>query len=71
MQVASVDDQKAKLQRIRAGFVLQGTSLARWCRENGVKRQHLEESVLGRRKGPRSMEIVEKAVDASTMGRAK
>lgn len=32
---------------VRAGFVLQGTTLGRWCRENGIALQNARNALLG------------------------
>ena len=32
---------------VRAGFVAQGTSLGRWCRDHGVRRQNAEKALKG------------------------
>ncbi|MGH9856709.1 MAG: hypothetical protein ACRD4B_02580 [Acidobacteriota bacterium] len=34
-------------RQVRAGFILRGTTLAGWCRENGVTRQYAEQCLHG------------------------
>jgi hypothetical protein len=38
------------LRNVRAGFVLQGTSLNAWCSANGIVRRTAEQSLTGENK---------------------
>jgi hypothetical protein len=48
---------------VRAGFVNQGTSLNRWCIENGVNRQTAEKALKGERVSRRSRTMLATIVD--------
>lgn len=42
-----IQQEKYALNVVRAAFVLNGTSLAAWCRENGVVRRTAEQAING------------------------
>ena len=48
---------KQLLAAARGGFISNGTSLARWCAEVGLRRQHVTDALAGRRNGPRAEEM--------------
>jgi len=56
-------------QHVRAGFVLNGTSLNAWCRANGVAHQNARSALMGEWTGPKAAEMVHRLVAAS-QGRA-
>ncbi len=47
----------ALLNAVRGRFIIQGTSLARWCRENNVDRVWASDALLGKRNGPKAIEL--------------
>ncbi|AKB07703.1 TPA: hypothetical protein ACGFW3_002676 [Vibrio cholerae] len=51
--------------QVKAGFLLQGTSLNRWCVENGVHRQNAAQALKGLWKGEKSNSLKEKIIVAS------
>ncbi|CAM4039704.1 hypothetical protein VIVU109783_19655 [Vibrio vulnificus] len=51
--------------RVKAGFLLQGTSLNRWCVENGIHRQNAAQALKGLWKGEKSNLLKEKIISAS------
>lgn len=51
--------------KVKAGFLLQGTSLHRWCIDNDVKRQNAAQALKGLWKGPKSQELCERLVNAA------
>ncbi|EOV1092757.1 hypothetical protein ACOLXF_002424 [Vibrio fluvialis] len=51
--------------QVKAGFLLQGTSLSRWCAENGVHRQNAAQALKGLWKGEKSNALKEKIIIAS------
>lgn len=57
------------LSQVRAGFVSQGTSFARWCRENGVARQNARLSLVGGWNGPKGQELRAKLISQSKDGK--
>ncbi|EDI5553110.1 hypothetical protein CEH80_14705 [Salmonella enterica subsp. enterica serovar Poona] len=40
------------LARVRIGFVVNGTSLHKWCQENGVKYANARQALIGAWNGP-------------------
>lgn len=50
---------------VKGAFVAQGTSLAAWCRENGLTRQHAAAVLRGDRNGPRSQALRRQIVAAA------
>lgn len=53
------------LKAVRGGLIIQGTSLARWANDNGVKRQNLTKALLGDWKGQKAAQIVERVTKAA------
>jgi lambda repressor-like predicted transcriptional regulator len=53
------------IQEVRAGFVLQGTSLTEFCREQGLDRRHVHSALSGRWKGPKANALAQKVFAAS------
>ena len=53
------------LQRVRGALVAQGTSLAKWCKENRVGRQWATAVLLGDRDGPAARELRSRIVAAA------
>lgn len=49
--------------RVRGGFVAQGTSLSKVCESVGVKRQAARLALLGGWTGPRASEVVQKLTE--------
>lgn len=56
---------KKLFSQIRAGFIAQGTSYSKWCRENGVSRQNAKLSLIGVWDGPKSRAIRERIINAA------
>lgn len=48
---------KELLKRVRAGFVLLGLSLGKWCHDNGVHRQNAHACLLGKWNGPKARDL--------------
>lgn len=46
------DAAKASYQKVRAGFIVQGTTLNVWCIENGTRIQNVRDAFFGRWRGP-------------------
>lgn len=53
---------------VRAGFVAQGSSLARWCRQHGIRRQNAEKALLGVWTGPGARQLCARLVEAAGVG---
>ena len=58
------------LIRVRAAFVEQGSSFAKWCLENKISRQWAAAALTGRRDGPRARELRAKIIKAATAVKA-
>ncbi|MEP2707835.1 MAG: hypothetical protein ABJQ71_19325 [Roseibium sp.] len=58
MDYLSINDDDQLLRAVRAGFVLQGTSLNAWCRANGVVRRTAEQSLSGENKSTNAVALV-------------
>lgn len=52
-------------QKVRGKLVIKGTTLNRWCIENGVTRQWAEKALKGERKGNASRELVKRIVEVA------
>lgn len=51
--------------QVRAAFVARSTSLARWCAENGVKRQYAAAALKGERTGPKARALRMRIISAA------
>lgn len=51
--------------RVKAGFLLQGTSLHRWCIESDISRQNAAQALKGIWNGPKAQALRAKIVKAS------
>ena len=52
---------------VRAGFVAQGTSLGRWCRDHGIRRQNAEKALNGVWTGPGARKLCARLVEAANV----
>ena len=52
-------------RRVRAGFLLQGTSLNSWCKEAGIARQNADQVLLGQWKGPKASALMVRILAAA------
>lgn len=43
--------------RVRAGFVSKGTSLKRWCKEQGITPSNARDALIGRWNGPKGIAL--------------
>lgn len=51
--------------RVRAGFLLQGTSLTEWCRTNGTHISNARGALLGTWNGPKGKAMRNKIIKAA------
>lgn len=56
---------KARYQRVRAGFIIQGSTLNQWCSENGTNIQNVRDAFLGRWQGPKANELRQRVTQAA------
>jgi len=61
----SICPSKELLAQVRAAFVVRGTSMSAWCRENGVARQNARLSLLGGWDGPKGKALRARIVEAA------
>ena len=68
MSLPNMNDAEGKdrYQTVRAGFVLQGTNLTHWCRQNGTHIQNVRDAFFGRWKGPKANELADRVFLAAT-----
>jgi hypothetical protein len=50
--------------QVRGQLIASGTSLNKWCQENGVSRQWAELALKGDRKGPAAQKLIERLLSA-------
>ena len=50
---------------VKAGFILRGTTLATWCRNNGMLAANARQALMGSWAGPAAHRLVSKMVAAS------
>lgn len=66
MPSATVPNKTEERQRrVRAGFVVQGTSLTAWCRARGVKHQNARKALAGEWKGPKASALIREILQAA------
>ncbi len=56
------DPMEVAYRNIKGNLIIQGTSLAKWCRENGTDIQNLRHAFKGKWNGPRAKKLREKAL---------
>lgn len=57
--------------RVRARFIERGTSLGRWCKQNGIARQHARLVLTGAWRGPKGSALAQRIIKASQAPVAK
>jgi len=58
------------VRQVRAGFTLQGTSLKRWCRENGIRFNNARDALIGSWNGPKGKAVRTRIVRAAKVDAA-
>lgn len=53
------------VRAVRSGFVLRGTSLGKWCRENRINPQNARVALLGGWDGPKGRSVRERLIKAA------
>lgn len=56
---------RERQRRVRAGFVVQGTSLTAWCKERGVKHQNARKALDEEWTGPKAKTLVAEILEAA------
>ena len=52
-------------KRVRAGFMLQGTSLTQWCRQNGTNVSNARGALMGSWNGPKGQALRNRIIKAA------
>jgi len=68
IQKAAINTPPASMElhtRIRAAFILNGTTFTRWCKENNVDPQNARQCIMGVWNGPKGRELRAKIIEAS------
>jgi lambda repressor-like predicted transcriptional regulator len=60
-----IDAAAVQLQRVKAGFILRGTSLSAWSRTHGVARQNVRAALMATWRGPKAEQVATQAICAS------
>lgn len=53
--------------KVRAGFVAQGTSMKRWCKDQGITPSNARDALIGRWNGPKGIALRNRLMKASGM----
>ena len=56
---------KALLDTVKAGFVLQGKTMAGWCREHAICRVNARNALTGSRNGPGAQKLRSRLIRAA------
>lgn len=56
-------------REVRAAFIRRGTTLASYCRDINVAKQHARASLLGEWRGPKASQLVERICKAASLTR--
>lgn len=65
MNTKTVSPSPALYAEVRAGFVRQHSSLNKWCKTNGARRQNARDALLGVWTGRKARLLIERLVNAS------
>jgi len=52
-------------RQVKAGFIMQGTTLHAWCLQNGIAPQNAGKALKGDWKGPKATLLVSRILDAA------
>jgi hypothetical protein len=53
------------VRSVRAGFVMQGTTLGAYCRNHNIRLQHARSALLGGWNGPKGTQVREQLLQAA------
>jgi len=56
-----------RLNRIRSGFVSQGTLLAAWCRDNEINRGNVYKALLQEWRGEKADGVIERVIKSAAL----
>lgn len=64
-----LDPSPELLREVRGQLIRQGTSLTKWCSEQGISRQWATAALVGYRRGPAASTLVVRIISAVREGR--
>lgn len=53
-EVNQISPSKDLYNKVKAGFIIKGTTLGAWCRESGVKQSNVMSCLVGSWDGPKA-----------------
>ncbi|MGN7832641.1 hypothetical protein ACTJI2_13625 [Pseudoxanthomonas sp. 22568] len=59
------------VNKVKAGFILQGTTLTQWCRENGTNISNARNALFGTWNGPKGKAMRLRVVKAAKIVEAR
>ena len=59
------EEIRQEIREIRAGFLMQGTSLGAFIKKNGRSRGHIYKVLMLERRGKKSLQLRQEIIDAS------
>ncbi|HBP5178750.1 TPA: hypothetical protein L5670_000050 [Pseudomonas aeruginosa] len=62
----STSPGKGLLDHVRAGFVARGTSLNKWCEEQGILYPNARQALIGSWNGPKGIALRERLIQAAS-----
>ncbi|HAS3799053.1 TPA: hypothetical protein I6300_003156, partial [Vibrio cholerae] len=63
--VNQIDPGKELYNKVKAGFIIKGTTLGAWCRQSGVKQQNVMSCLIGSWDGPKAKLLRAKVIHES------
>ncbi|MBS0212335.1 MAG: hypothetical protein JSR26_04025 [Proteobacteria bacterium] len=68
--MSTIEPSLALLRRVRAAFILQGTSLKGWCREHDIHLSNARNCLIGSWNGPAGKTMRQRLIKASGLREA-
>jgi len=65
MELNDLAPNKGLHRRIRAGFILKGTTFTAWCRQHEINENNARSANIGAWDGPKGRALRERLIDAS------
>ncbi|EGQ7958165.1 hypothetical protein LFR94_004489 [Vibrio vulnificus] len=65
VSVNQIDPGKELYNKVKAGFIIKGTTLGAWCRQSGVKQQNVMSCLIGSWDGPKAKMLRAKVIQES------
>lgn len=65
MKINSNTTESHLYDKVRAAFIVQGTTLSAWCRGHNIKQTHAKSSLYGSWNGPKGSELRKQLIKES------